>query len=93
CNPDLTVRLAPQTPTAALGPLLQAMAPQLVAQMSLRRLQLLVSPDHQQSGHPRADVPVLDQPWGDWSALMKVDDGVHCLLCWGQPRPNAPDPT
>ncbi len=87
CNPDLTVRLAPQGPTAALGPLLQAMVPQLVAQAPLRRLQLLVSPDHQQSGHPRADVPVLDQPWGDWSALAKVDEGVHRLLCWGQPRP------
>ncbi len=87
CNPDLTVRLAPQGPTAALGPLLQAMVPQLVAQAPLRRLQLLVSPDHQQSGHPRADVPVLDQPWGDWSALAKVDEGWHCLLCWGQPRP------
>ena len=92
CNPDVTVRLAPPTPTDPLGPLLLAMAPRLVAQASLRRLQLLVSPDHQQSGHPRADVPVLDQPWGDWSALAKVDDGVHCLLCWGQPRPNAPDP-
>lgn len=86
-NPDLTVRLAPQTPTAALGPLLQVMVPQLVAQASLRRLQVLVGPDPQQSSHPRADVPVLDQPGGDWSALAKVDHGGHCLLCWGQPRP------
>ena len=93
CHPDLTVRLAPRTPTAALGPLLLAMVPRLAAQVSLRRLQLLVSPDHQQSGHPRADVPVLDQSWGDWSALTKVDNGVHCLLCWGQPRPDAPGPT
>ena len=92
CNPDLTIRLAPQPPTAALGSVLQAMVPRLVARTSLRRLQLLVSPDQQQSGHPRADVPVLDQPWGDWSALAKVDDGVHCLLCWGQPRPKAPSP-
>ena len=88
CNPDVTVRLTPQPPTAALGPLLQTMLPQLVTQAPLRRLQLLVSPDHQQSGHPRADVPVLEQSWGDWSALRKVDEGVHCLLCWGQPRPH-----
>ena len=89
CNPDLTVHLAPQKPTVALRPSLQAIVPQLVAQASLQRLQLLVSPDHHQSVHPRADVPVLNQAWGDWSALMKVDEGVHCLLCWGQPRPNA----
>lgn len=91
CNPDLTIRLAPQFPTVALGPLLQAMVPQLAAQTPWRRLQLLMSPDHQQSCHPRADVPVLDQPWGDWSALTRVDDGAHCLLCWGQPRPSSPD--
>ena len=87
CHPDLAVRLAPQTAAVSLGTLLQTLVPQLVDQLSLRRLQFLVSPDHQQSVHPRADVPVLEQPWGDWSALTKVDDGVHCLLSWGQPRP------
>ena len=91
-NPDLTVRLTPNAPTVRLGPMLQAMAPQLVAQAALRRLQLLVSPDQQQSGHPRADVPVLHQPWGDWSALAKVDEGAHCLLCWEQPESPAPNP-
>ena len=89
CNPDLMVHLAPQKPTAALGPLLQAMVPELVARTPLQRLQLLVSPDHHQSVHPRADVPMLDQPWGDWSALTKVDEGIHCLLCWNQPETNA----
>ena len=91
-NPDLTVRLTPNAPTVRLGPMLQAMAPQLVAQAALRRLQLLVSPDQQQSGHPRADVPVLHQPWGDWSALAKVDEGAHCLLCWEQPESPEPNP-
>jgi len=92
CHPDLAVRIAPRIPTVDLGPLLQAVVPQLAARFPWRRLQLLVSPDQQQSSHPRVDMPVLDQPWGEWSALTKLDEHGHCLLCWGQSGSNAPDP-
>jgi len=92
CHPDLAVRIAPRIPTGDLGPLLQTVVSQLAARFPWRRLQLLVSPDQQHSGHPQADMPVLDQPWGEWSALAKLDKHGHCLFCWGQPRPNAPDP-
>jgi len=86
CNPDLTVCLAPQTSAVSLRTLLQGVVPQLARVLPWKRLQLLVNLDHHQSGHPPVDLPILDQPWADWSALEKVDEGIPCLLCWQQPK-------